>query len=161
MGWRTDILAWNRAATLVFGDLGAVPARERTWLRLLFTDTPVRRRFANWELAVRDYLALYRAASARHLDDPAHAREIAELTATSDDFRRWWSRHDVAGPFEGYCEILHPTAGRLSFAGTTLSVHPNPDRWLSVDTPAAGSDTAGKLARLLDEPPADPLSRRS
>lgn len=70
MGWRTDVLAWNRAATLVFGDFGALPAGERSWLRLLFTDTPVRRRFVNWELAVRDFLAIYRAASARHLNDP-------------------------------------------------------------------------------------------
>ncbi len=158
MGWRTDVLAWNRAASVVFGDFGALPAEERTWLRLMFTDTPVRRRFVNWERAAQDYLALYRAASARYLKDPTYARDVAELTAMSGEFRRWWSRHDVAGQFQGYCEIVHPTAGRLSFKGTTLYLHGEPNLVLSVDTAEPGSDTDVKLARLLDEPPSPGLA---
>lgn len=153
MGWRTDVLAWNRAATEVFGDFAALPAGERTWLRLMFADTPVRRRFVSWEPVARDYLAIYRATSARHVHDPAYTQDVADLTATSDEFRRWWSQHEVAGPFVGLCEVNHPTAGRLSFEGTTLHLHGDPGLVLSVETAAPGSDTTAKLARLLDGPP--------
>jgi len=122
----------------------------------MFTDTPVRRRFLRPERVAQEYLAIFRAASARYVDDPAYARDVADLTAASDEFRRWWSRHEVAAPFDGACEVLHPTAGRLSFVGTTLYLPGEPTLALTVDTAAPGSDTAAKLARLLDGPPVAP-----
>lgn len=153
-GRRTEILAWNRAATVVFGDFGAVPAAQRTWLRLIFADTPVRRRFMHWERMAQDLLAAYRSASARYVGDSSFAQEVDELMRMSPDFRRWWPRHDVSGPYDGPCEFTHPSAGPLSFETITLHVNGNPDLSLCVYTAESGSETADKLARLLEEPPA-------
>jgi transcriptional regulator with XRE-family HTH domain len=150
-GCRTEILAWNRAATAVFGDFGSIPAAERTWLRLIFMDTPVRRRFLNWEAMACDLLAAYRAATAHYVGDRSFERQIAELLQASSDFRRMWPRHDVAGPYEGPCEFIHPSAGLLSFEATTLSVRGDPDLSLCIYTTAPESETAEKLTRLLDE----------
>jgi len=151
-GPRTELLAWNRAATVVFGDFDALPAAERTWLRLTFTDTPVRRGWVHWERAARDLLATYRAASARHVGDPSFAQDVTELMQASIDFRRWWPRHDVSGPYKGPCEFIHPVVDQLLFEATTFSVHGNPDQSLSVYATEPGSETAEKLARLLEEP---------
>jgi MmyB-like transcription regulator ligand binding domain len=62
-------------------------------------------------------------------------------------------RREEVAELAGLCEVNHPTAGRLSFEGTTLHLHGDPGLVLSVETAAPGSDTTARLARLLDGPP--------
>lgn len=149
-GRRTEILAWNRAAESVFGDFAAVPEANRTWLKLLFTDTPVRHRFPAWEAVASDVLETYRAASTNFLGDPSHVRDVAELSQVSDQFRRWWSLHGVTGCFERRRDVLHPTVGLLSFEVTALHVHGSPDLVLCLYTTPPGSETWHKLGDFLD-----------
>lgn len=159
-GWRTEILAWNRAATVAFGDFGLLPAAERNWLWLLFTDEAMRRRFVHWEAVAQGVLASYRAASAHFVDCPHHRGLVAQLQAASPEFRRWWPRHDVARVFEGRCEIEHPAAGRLSFDVTTMFVRGSASLVLAIHSAVPESGTAENVAGLVNAssqvPPATP-----
>jgi hypothetical protein len=148
-GCRTEILAWNRAAEAVFGSFGSIPLTERTWLRLLLLDTPIRHRFVNWEIVAQDLLATFRASAGRYVRDPDVARDIEDLSRDSPEFRRWWPRHEVAGPAERRRDLQHPGAGHLSFEVTTLHVHGDPNLLLIVYTAASDSETVVKLTELL------------
>jgi transcriptional regulator with XRE-family HTH domain len=159
-GCRTEILAWNRAAVEVFGDFGSIPPAERTWLRLLLLDTPIRRRFVDWEVAAQDLLAAFRTSAARYVRDPDFARDIKDLTRDSPEFRRWWPRHEVAGASERRRDLLHPVVGRLSFEVTTLHVHGDPNLLLVVYSAATDSETTDKLTMLpgaADAPSTQPV----
>jgi transcriptional regulator with XRE-family HTH domain len=53
LGRRWDYLAWNRAACVVFGDIGAIPKAARNHLWQLFMDPGRRELFAEWEQSSR------------------------------------------------------------------------------------------------------------
>src|SRR5262245_21495705 len=59
-----DIVAWNTAATMVFGDYNAVPAEQRNTLRFMFSPG-ARERMADWEHHARTLVASLRAETAR------------------------------------------------------------------------------------------------
>ena len=61
MGRRWDKLAWNDAMTLVFGDLGSLPAKERNTLWSMFTNQRMRQTIPDWESHARHVLAQFRA----------------------------------------------------------------------------------------------------
>jgi transcriptional regulator with XRE-family HTH domain len=71
---RWNVLAWNRAACEVFGDLGVMPFGERNILRFVFTDETLRRRLVNWETFARSMLATFRASGGEYVDEPWFAR---------------------------------------------------------------------------------------
>src|SRR3569833_1966574 len=48
-----DVAAWNRAATVLFFDYGAVPPAERNLLRFIFLDPRMRDLQRNWESVAR------------------------------------------------------------------------------------------------------------
>src|SRR3982750_1328999 len=48
-----DVVAWNRAATVMLFDYGAVPPQERNVLRFIFLDPRVRSVHADWESVAR------------------------------------------------------------------------------------------------------------
>ncbi len=146
-GRRSDILAWNRAATAVLGDFAALPARERNTIWRLFATADCHL-FADWEDLAQRALAQFRADSARYVGDPWFAELIDDLQRVSPEFRAWWPRHDVLGMPDGRKVLNHPTAGRLALEHTTFQVPDAPDLKLVVYTPLE-ADTATRLARLL------------
>ena len=48
-----DVIAWNRAASLVLMDYGSVPREQRNILRMIFSDPRVRAAQYDWESAAR------------------------------------------------------------------------------------------------------------
>jgi transcriptional regulator with XRE-family HTH domain len=60
-----DILAWNRAASVVLADYASLPPAQRNGLRLVFTDPRVRAAMRNWESDARFVVAAFRADIAR------------------------------------------------------------------------------------------------
>ena len=56
-GW--TVVAWNRAARLVFADYEALSGRERNIVWMAFTDPDHRRMAVNWEEQARSTLALF------------------------------------------------------------------------------------------------------
>jgi transcriptional regulator with XRE-family HTH domain len=117
---RLDLLAYNRVYASFFEDLDAIPVEDRNILWLTFTDAAWRRPIVDWDESVGNLVAEYRAAMARHLDEPAWKLLVARLHRASREFGAFWERHDVQSVVSRRKRALHPTAGLLSVEYTNL-----------------------------------------
>ena len=127
LGRRWDVLAWNRAAEVVFGPYGRLEGDERNILHMVFADPDHRRLLVDWEAVARASLAMFRADCARYAGDPDFERLVARLTRLSPEFAQWWPRREVARPLAGQKRIDHPTAGRMLFEYSSFGVGDPPD----------------------------------
>ena len=117
-----DVVAWNRPAVAVFGDYGAVPAAERNMLRRVFTHPHARSVMDDWDRHARQLVAALRGGRARSGPSPAVDGLIAELSAASPEFERWWATdRAVADDAEGTKRLDHPTAGPITFTYAGLT----------------------------------------
>src|SRR5690242_4296868 len=146
---RFDVLAHNRPARLLFGDLGPGPDGPANMLYLGFTVPHWRSLIADWEHEAARHVAMYRAAMTIHLDDPAWTALPARLARLSPDFARFWASSDVAGPERRLKRFRHPAAGPLTLHSTSLLVADDPTTRIVVLQPATPSDAAAleRLAR--------------
>jgi transcriptional regulator with XRE-family HTH domain len=149
---RFDVLAHNRPAGLLFGNLGPEPGGPANMLHLGFTDPRWRTLIADWEHEAARHVAMYRAAMTLHLDDPAWTALPARLARLSPDFARFWASSDVAGPERRIKRFCHPSAGPLTLHSTSLLMADDPMIRIVILHPATASD-AGKLARLAANGP--------
>jgi transcriptional regulator with XRE-family HTH domain len=149
LGRRWDVLAWNRAADMLFGGYETLDRDERNTMHRVFADPAHRRLLVDWEMVARNSLAMFRADSARYAGDPDFERLIDLLHRISPEFRAWWPQHEVLSPMSGIKRIDHPTAGRMAFEYTGLSLTSQPDIKLIVYTPLDEDGTSRKLAELL------------
>jgi hypothetical protein len=151
LGERWDVLAWNRAATVILGDLEAMRGLERNALHVMFLSAPVRQMMVDWEPHARDMVAKVRLLHARHVDDPWFNEIVNLLRARSAEFAAWWEERLVQLPRDGTKHYDHPRAGRLTFDYTVLDVAD--ERFASLQLvsylPAPDTDTERKLERLL------------
>jgi hypothetical protein len=111
LGPRTDVLAWNRAASAVLGEPTRSPDGLPNLLWWLFTSP--RPHHGTWAATGRDTLARFRAEQARRYEDPAFQRLIRALLTESERFRELWGRHEVLDAAVGTKEIDHPVLGPL------------------------------------------------
>jgi transcriptional regulator with XRE-family HTH domain len=148
-GRRWDVLAWNRAAEMVFGDYGRLAGDTRNIMHLVFADPAHRRLLVDWHELAPVALAMFRADCAHYAGDPDFERLIETLKAASAEFRAWWPRHEVIAHLAGHKRIEHPVAGRMLFEHTSFAVTDSADMRLVVYTPLAEAQTDAKLAALL------------
>jgi transcriptional regulator with XRE-family HTH domain len=146
---RWDVVAWNEAACRVFTDFGALPTGERNLLHFMFAHPRARRLYDDWEGAAQRNLAIFRASTGRYVGQPWLTELIADLSRVSSEFAAWWPRTDVYGTPDGGKAIRHPEVGELDLRLTLLQVAETPDLWMIVYTPAAGTETAARLQRLM------------
>ena len=144
---RFDVLAHNRPAGLLFGDLGPGPGGPANMLHLGFTDPHWHTLVADWDQEAARHVAMYRAAMTIHLDDPAWTALPARLAQLSPDFARFWASSDVAGPERRLKRFRHPSAGPLTLHSTSLLMADDPMIRIVILYPATASDAA-KLERL-------------
>jgi transcriptional regulator with XRE-family HTH domain len=152
LGRRWDVLAWNRAADVVYGPYARLEGDERNTLHMVFADPDHRRLLVDWEALARSSLAMFRADCARYACDPDFERLVARLTRLSPEFARWWPERQVARPLAGQKRIDHPIAGRMLFEYSSLGIGDPPDMKLIVFTPLEEEETVRKLERLLRHP---------
>lgn len=150
-GERWDILAWNRAATLLYGDIAALDGLERNTLYQLFVAPRMRSILADWESHARNCVAKLRSEYARNIDDPWFNELIEVLRAESGEFARWWEDHDVQLGHDGLKSFDLPDVGRLTFDFTVLVVTDEHLASLRMVTYVAtpGTGTQEKLEALL------------
>jgi transcriptional regulator with XRE-family HTH domain len=144
---RFDVLAHNRPARLLFGDLGPGPGGPANMLHLGFTSPHWHTLIADWEQEAARHVAMYRAAMTIHLDDPAWTALPARLAQLSPDFARFWASSDVAGPERRLKRFRHPSAGPLTLHSTSLLMADDPMIRIVILYPATAAD-AVKLERL-------------
>ncbi|MFG2960420.1 helix-turn-helix transcriptional regulator [Streptomyces sp. NPDC048291] len=146
---RMDVLAWNAGAAALLTDFAALPPAARNLIRLTFLDKDVRARYADWPRAARECVAVLRMEAGRSPRDPALAALVTELTTHDEDFRIWWSTHQVRGPRQLTKTYLHPLAGPLTLDVHQFSVDTHPDQQLIAYTPPPDSSSQEALRFLL------------
>lgn len=144
---RFDVLAANDAARALLGDLTPRDGRPANLLRIAFTDPAWRRLVLDWEREATRHVAIYRAAMAVHVDDPAWTALPRELSERSESFRRLWADADVAGPELRRKRFHHPLAGPLTLDATSLWAADDPGVRIVVLQPSGAADRE-RLARL-------------
>jgi transcriptional regulator with XRE-family HTH domain len=156
LGRRWDYLAWNRATTALFGDLGSLPRAARNHVWLTFMDPARREMFTDWKRSYPLMVAKFRADSARHLGEPAFEELIQALRRSSPEFCEAWRRHEVAGGSGGRKQLRHPEVGLLEFEHAVFHPSEAAELRLILYSPLPDHDTPAKLTRLLDGATARP-----
>ncbi|MEI2578548.1 helix-turn-helix transcriptional regulator [Scytonema sp. PRP1] len=144
-----NLLAWNQAASLVFGDFDTKPIQERNLMWLVYTDPAMRRLLVDWEAFARCLLVQFRADYGQRVGTREWMELVAALQRVSPEFRQWWSSHDVTRPMDWRKELDHPIVGRLSLDSVTMQLHGTANWRLVVYTPAPDTPTAAKLHSYL------------
>lgn len=148
LGRRMDVLAWNPLAAALVADFAQIPAKERNYVRLVFTDPAMRSLYADWEGVAHTCVALLRREAARYPDDPQLTRLVGELSVQDPQFRQWWAAHHVAGKRIGTKTLNHPVVGDLTLDWDTLTCTDDPDQQLITWTADPGTPAHDRL-RIL------------
>ncbi|MFF0781364.1 helix-turn-helix transcriptional regulator [Streptomyces sp. NPDC003720] len=147
LGPRFNILAWNQARTVVYGDLAATTPSHRHLLRLFFSDH-MRELIQNWEPSARSILAEFRSATGLYVHEPWFTTLVHELSECSADFRAWWRQHEIGRQRVTTREVRHPLVGRMMLEETALLVDDRSGRRVILETPQPGTGTEDKLTAL-------------
>ncbi|EYF01861.1 helix-turn-helix transcriptional regulator [Chondromyces apiculatus] len=123
---RWDILAWNDAATVLYGDLSRAPPAHRNGLWSMFMNPDRRTLLRDWETAARKTVAGFRLDAARAADRTEFDALATDLSRVSPEFARFWGEHEVIEASEGLKELILPGVGLIIFDHLTLA-HVDPD----------------------------------
>jgi|GEM_PF-44908 len=145
-----NVLAWNRAASAIFGDFSKISGWDRNQVWAMFTKPSYRKLYVNWEYQAQLTLAQFRAVYGQNIGNEWLKKIVEDLMQASPAFNSWWHDHDVQGIVEGNVEFNHPKAGYLKLDHITYGVSGNPNLTLKVYTPIPGTDTADKIRQLLE-----------
>lgn len=141
-----DVLAWNRAASLVLTDYAKLAPNQRNILRLLFDDGQVRAQQADWLEVARYVVGAFRADATRAGAAEEIGGLVEELSATSPDFRNLWRDNEVVAQTEGIKRLHHPELGTIELEFSNFSVEGRSDLVMMVYSPTAPE----MLQRILD-----------
>lgn len=137
-----DVVAWNRAATVMLTDYGKLPPEERNILRFIFLDPRVRAAQADWGSVARLVVGAFRAAAARAGAAAEIKPLVEELCRLSPEFAALWRDNDIHGQGEGVKHIRHPVLGAMTLEFSTFTVEGRPDLSMVVYNPATPADAA-------------------
>src|SRR5262245_41090936 len=143
-----DVVAWNRAATVLLTDYAAVPPEERNVLRFIFLDPRVRGVHYDWESVARFVVSAFRVDAARAGAADEVASPVAERCAGSPELAAMWQEHDVLTHGDGMKQIRHPVLGHIAFEYSAFAVDGRPDLSLLVYNPATPAD-AEKISSMV------------
>lgn len=147
---RWNVVAWNRAADLLYGSFREMSERERNIVWRMFTDEKHRQQCPEWEINAKQLLGNFRASCGQYIEDPWLVAFVEDLKQESVEFEAWWSLHEIDDSRETYKNLNHPMAGLLSFEVNSFDVMDGTRLKLMIHVPKPGTDTADKMKLLLD-----------
>ncbi|TPI10935.1 helix-turn-helix domain-containing protein [Mesorhizobium sp. B2-4-6] len=148
-----NVVAWNRAATVMLGDYGSLPPDQRNVLRIVFLDPRVRAAQYDWDSMARHLVGMFRVDAARAGAGAEAEPLVDELCRLSPEFRAMWHDNDVRGAYgEAVKHIRHPTLGPLAFEYSSFAVDGRPDLSMVVYNPATEEDMR-KISSSIDMTP--------
>lgn len=143
-----DIVAWNRAASILLTDYAALPRERRNILRLLFGHPNARAAQQEWHSVARTVVGAFRADVARIGVTEEVTRLVDELCELNPEFQALWLENDVSPGGEGIKRIRHPEAGSLDLEFSTFAVDARPELSLVVYNPAT-PETAERMRTFI------------
>ena len=138
-----DVLAWNRAATVVLTDYGQLPVAQRNILRLMFCTPGIRAKQDDWDDVARFVVAAFRADAARAGATSEVSKLVDELCAASEHFSRLWRDNDVRVHGEGSKKLHHPLLGLIELEYSGFAVDGRPDLGMIVYNPVSAEVARG------------------
>jgi transcriptional regulator with XRE-family HTH domain len=149
-----DVVAWNRAATVMLMDYGSLPPEQRNVLRFIFLDSRARASQYDWESVARFVVGAFRVDAARAGAAAEVEPLVEELCRLSPEFKAMWRDNDVRGAHgDAVKQIRHPLLGPLAFEYSAFAVDGRPDLSMVVYNPATAAD-ADKISSFLRSAPA-------
>ncbi len=130
-----DIVAWNRAATIVMTDYGKLAPDDRNVLRLLFSNPGVRNVQHDWDAMARFVVGAFRADAARAGATSEITDLVEELCRTSAEFKRIWEENEVIAHGEGTKRLRHPVLGDIELEYSGFAIDGRPDLNMVVYNP--------------------------
>jgi transcriptional regulator with XRE-family HTH domain len=135
-----DVVAWNRAATVMLTDYGSLPPNQRNVLRFIFLDPKVRAAQYDWESVARHVVSAFRVDAARAGAAAEVEPLVDELCRLSPEFKALWQDNDLQGHAEAVKRIRHPVLGPIAFEYSAFAVDGRPDLNMVVYNPATPAD---------------------
>jgi transcriptional regulator with XRE-family HTH domain len=145
-----DVVAWNRGATVMLGDYGALPPAQRNILRIIFLDPNARTVQYDWESVARFVVGAFRVDAARAGAAAEVEPLVDELSRLSPEFKAMWGDTEIRSHGEAVKHIRHPVLGPLAFEYSAFAVDGRSDLTLVVYNPATLADADG-IRSLLNE----------
>jgi transcriptional regulator with XRE-family HTH domain len=144
-----DVVAWNRAASVMLMDYGSLPPEERNMLRFIFLDPRAREAHYDWESVARLVVGAFRLDAARAGAAADVEPLVDELSRRSPEFKAMWRENQVPGEHgEVVKHIRHPVLGPLAFEFSAFAVDGRTDLSLLVYNPTMPGD-GERIAELL------------
>jgi len=143
-----DVVAWNRAATVMLTDYGSLSPQRRNILRLVFCDPRVRAAQFDWESVARFVVAAFRVDAARAGAAAQITALVDELCRLSPEFEALWRDNNVRTYGEGVKRLRHPIAGAIAFEYSAFAVDGRPDLGMVIYNPATPAD-AERIRSLI------------
>ncbi|MDR3499200.1 MAG: helix-turn-helix transcriptional regulator [Parvibaculum sp.] len=147
-----DVVAWNRAATVILTDYSKLPVGERNILRLIFCNPRVRAAQTDWENVARFVVAAFRADVARAGAAKSVQAMVDDLCRLSPEFETMWRNNDVRKHGDGVKILRHPVAGPIGMEYSAFAVDGRPDLGMVVYNPVTPAD-AERIRSLLASRP--------
>ena len=135
-----DVVAWNRAATVMLTDYGALPPEQRNILRLIFLDPRARAAQYDWESVARFVVGAFRVDAMRSGAAAQVEALVDELCRLSPEFSAMWSDNDVRSHGEGIKQLHHPVLGEIAFEYSAFAVDGRSDLSMFVYNPVTPTD---------------------
>ncbi|MFI5958895.1 helix-turn-helix transcriptional regulator [Cryptosporangium sp. NPDC051539] len=144
-----DLVAWNKAHAVVFGDMSEVLPEHRNALLGLLMDDHVRTSMQGWHDELRAVIARFRYESGKYPGDARFAELIAELSESSAEFRDVWQHFQACLFVDRGVVLNHGTLGELHISKVQLRPIDQPSLLLSVHQ-AVDDETRQKLFALQE-----------
>jgi hypothetical protein len=146
-----DVVAWNRAATVMLIDYGSLPPEQRNILRFIFLDPRVRTAQYDWESVARFVVGAFRVDAARAGAAAEVEPLVDELCRLSPQFSVMWHENDVHGAHgEAVKHIRHPVLGPLAFEYSAFAVDGRSDLSMVIYNPVTSANL-DRIRSLIDE----------
>jgi transcriptional regulator with XRE-family HTH domain len=143
-----DLVAWNRAASALFG-YDALAPDQRNILRRIFLDPQARAAQLDWQSVARFAVAAFRADTVRAGASANVETLVDELRRLSPEFDLMWRDNDVRSHGEGIKQLRHPIAGLLALEYSAFSIDGRPDLSLVIYNPATPKDV-NRIRELMN-----------
>lgn len=131
-----EVVAWNKAATVILTDYAKLPKGQRNILRMMFSDERVRAAQDDWRNVARYVVGAFRADAAR-AGAGAEIRELVdELSANSPEFKAMWDENAITGSREGIKRLHHSVLGTIELEFSNFAVEGRSDLNMMVYSPA-------------------------
>lgn len=144
-----DVVAWNRAATVMQMDYASLPLEQRNILRFMFLDPRARAAQYDWQSVARYVVGAFRVDAARAGAAAEVGPLVDDLCRLSPEFRAMWRENDVTSHHDGVKYIKHPILGPVAFEYSSFAVDGRPDLSMIVYNLVTPAD-AERIRALMD-----------